>query len=347
VPVRLTIAATTIVDAATTKEGMTMEHQAAGDARTIVLTGGTSGIGLAAATAILRNEHGPWHLVVPVRDAARGRETVAALASAASGGNTVEAMTMDLASLESVRTFAAELTRRVTSKTIPPVHALVCNAGVQMGTNLTHTVDGFESTFGVNHLGHFVLVNSLLPVLKGPARVVVTSSDTHDPALKLGPAPAWSSADALARGELAASAESDNAFVAGQRRYSTSKLANLYFTYALARRLPEGVTANAFNPGMVLGTGLGRSLPAPVRFISRHVLPHLTWLLRRVMTPNIHSAAEAGGTLAWLATAPELAETTGQYFDGRTQARSSDESYEVTRAEQLWTDSEKLTGTRV
>jgi NAD(P)-dependent dehydrogenase (short-subunit alcohol dehydrogenase family) len=267
-----------------------MAPQTAGQARTIILTGGTSGIGFAAATAILRDEHGPWHLVLPVRDAARGRETVESLASAAASGNTVEAMTMDLSSLESVRTFAAELTSRVTSETIPPVHALVCNAGVQMGTNLTHTADGFESTFAINHLGHFVMVNALLPVLSAPARVLVTSSDTH------------------------------------------SKLANLYFTYALARRLPEGVTANAFNPGMVLGTALGRSLPAPVRFIARHVLPRLTWLLRRVMSPDINS---------------ELAGTTGAYFDGRTQARSSEESYDTVRAEHLWSGSQRLTGTRV
>ncbi|WP_100445320.1 SDR family NAD(P)-dependent oxidoreductase [Glycomyces xiaoerkulensis] len=324
-----------------------MALQAAGEARTIILTGGTSGIELAAATAILGDRHGPWHVVLPVRDAARGSEATASLASTAAGGNTVEAMTMDLASLESVRTFVAELTGRVKSGRVPAVHALVCNAGVQMGTNLTRTDDGFESTFGVNHLGHFALVDALLPVLNAPARVVVTSSDTHDPALKLGPAPAWSGAEALARGELAASAKADNAFVAGQRRYSTSKLANLYFTYALARRLPEGVTANAFNPGMVPGTALGRSLPAPVRFVAKHLLPHLTWLLRRVLTPNIHSAAESGRALAWLATAPELADTTGRYFDGRTRARSSEESYDVERAEQLWTDSLKLTGTRV
>jgi NAD(P)-dependent dehydrogenase (short-subunit alcohol dehydrogenase family) len=282
-----------------------MAPRTAGQARTIILTGGTSGIGFAAATAILRDEHGPWHLVLPVRDAARGRETVESLASAAASGNTVEAMTMDLSTLESVRTFAAELTSRVTSETIPPVHALVCNAGVQMGTNLTHTADGFESTFAINHLGHFVLVNALLPVLSAPARVLVTSSDTH------------------------------------------SKLANLYFTYALARRLPEGVTANAFNPGMVLGTALGRSLPAPVRFIARHVLPRLTWLLRRLMSPDINSATESGGALAWLATAPELAGTTGAYFDGRTQARSSEESYDTVRAEHLWSGSQRLTGTRV
>lgn len=323
-----------------------MSHQPMDRSRTIVITGGNSGIGFAAATAILRSENGPWHVVLPVRDTGRGQVAVETLTAGAAAGNTVEAMAMDLSSLASVRTFATGLTARVESGEIPRVHALVCNAGVQTGTHLTQTADGFESAFGVNHLGHFVLVDELLPVLQAPARVVVVASDTHDPALKLGPAPAWSNAEALARGDLAPSAAGDNAFIAGQRRYSTSKLANIYFTYALARRLPDGVTANAFNPGMVLGTSLGRSLPAPVRFVSRHVLPHLTWLLRRAVTPNIHSAPESGSALAWLATAPELAGTTGQYFDGRTATRSSDESYDTVRADDLWNDSLSLTSVR-
>ncbi|PRX96536.1 SDR family NAD(P)-dependent oxidoreductase [Allonocardiopsis opalescens] len=323
-----------------------MAHQTAGEARTIVITGGSSGIGLAAATAILSGEHGRWHVVLPVRDTARGQEAVASLTAAAAHGGTVEAMAMDLSSLASVREFAAALTGRVESGSIPRPHALVCNAGVQMGTKLTRTADGFEATFGVNHLGHFALVNALLPVLKAPARVVVTSSGTHDPA-NAGPSPAWSSAQALARGELGPSAESDSTLVAGQRRYSTSKLANLYFTYALARRLPDGVTANAFDPGMVLGTSLGRSLPAPLRFIADHVLPRAPWLLHRVVGPNIRSAPEAGGALAWLATAPELAAVTGRYYNGRTPIRSSEESYDTVRADGLWADSEVLTGVRV
>ncbi|MDW5329479.1 SDR family NAD(P)-dependent oxidoreductase [Plantactinospora sp. KLBMP9567] len=324
-----------------------MSHQFMDGSRTTVITGATSGIGVAAATAILRSANGPWHIVLPVRDAGRGQVAVETLTAGAAAGNTVEAMAMDLSSLASVRAFASGLTARVESGEIPRVHAVVCNAGVQMGTRLTLTADGFESAFGVNHLGHFVLVNELLPVLQAPARVVVVSSGTHDPAaLKVGPAPAWSNAEALARGILAPSAAGDNAFIAGQRRYSTSKLANIYFTYALARRLPDGVTANAFDPGMVLGTSLGRSLPTPVRFVSRHVLPHLTWLLRRAVTPHIYSAPESGSALAWLATAPELAGTTGQYFAGRTAIRSSDESYDTVRADDLWNDSLSLTSVR-
>lgn len=320
-----------------------MSRSLSSDSRTIVLTGGNSGLGYEAAVAILKSQEGPWHLVLPVRDPERGRAAVEALSAVARPGNTVEAMPMDLSSLASVRAFAAELSTGLESARFPRLHALVCNAGVQMGTNVIETVDGFESTFGVNHLGHFVLVNELLPALRSPGRVVVTASDVHDPAHGLPGAPAWSGAQALARGELGPSAAGDNAFIAGQRRYSTSKLANVYFTYALARRLPDGVTANAFNPGMVVGTGLGRSLPAPVKFLSTYIFPRITWLLRRAVTPNINTAEEAGGALAWLVTAPELADITGRYFDGRRDTRSSEDSYDVARGEDLWNDSVVLT----
>ncbi|OZM80772.1 SDR family NAD(P)-dependent oxidoreductase [Pseudonocardia sp. MH-G8] len=321
-----------------------MSDHTTGDARTVVITGGNSGLGYACAQVLLGSTDRPWHVVVASRDAGRTRAAADALAAGAAPGNTVEAMVLDLASLAAVRSFAAELTERLGSGALPGLHALVCNAGVQMGTADAKTVDGFESTFGVNHLGHFALVNELLPVLKAPSRVVVVSSDTHDPGPGQGLAPAWNDPRALARGELGPAGAKDNALLRGQRRYCTSKLANIYFTYALARRLPEGVTANAFNPGMMLDTGLGRSLPAPVRFVATHVLPRFTWLLRRIVTDNIHSTQESGRALAWVTTAPELAGTTGRYFDGYRDIRSSDESYETARAEQLWNDSPALTG---
>ncbi|MGH3278126.1 MAG: SDR family NAD(P)-dependent oxidoreductase [Trebonia sp.] len=252
-----------------------MSSRPAGNARTIVITGGNAGLGYGCATALVSSADGPWHVVVASRNADRTREAVDKLAGATRAGHTAEAMSLDLASLTSVRAFAAALADRLASGTIPPLQALLCNAGVQAGTKQTRTADGFESTFGVNHLGHFLLVNELLPVLRAPARVVVVASGVHDPAQKAGvPVPAWNTAPALARGELGPDAASDNAFVAGQRRYSTSKLANVYFTYALARRLPHGATANAYDPGMILGTGLQRSAPAPLRFAAKHVLPH-------------------------------------------------------------------------
>jgi NAD(P)-dependent dehydrogenase (short-subunit alcohol dehydrogenase family) len=317
-------------------------------ARTVVITGGTSGIGLAAAEAILRSHGGPWHVVVANRDPGRAQAAIAHLAATAAPANTVEAMAVDLACVTSVRVFAAELTARLDAGGVPRLQALVCNAGVQAGTALTTTADGFESTFAVNHLAHFLLVQELLPVLRPPARIVVVTSDTHDPAKKTRlPAPAWNDTQELARGELGPAAARDNSFIAGQRRYTTSKLANIYFTYALAARLPAGVTANAFNPGLVLGTGLQRSAPAPVRFLARYILPHATWLVRRVVTPSVHSTEETGAALARLAIDANLSETTGEYFDGREPIRSSEESYDSARADELWATSLKLTTAEV
>jgi NAD(P)-dependent dehydrogenase (short-subunit alcohol dehydrogenase family) len=181
-----------------------------------VITGGNTGLGLACANAILQSPHGaPWQVVLACREEGRAQAAVDQLTRGAGVAGQVEAMLLDLASLASVRAFAAELSKKLSTGTTPPLHAVVCNAGVNSGTTQTATADGFESTFGINHLGHFLLINELLPTLQSPARVVVVAS-----------------------GVLGAAAASDNSFVSGQRRYSTSKLANVYFTYALARRLP-------------------------------------------------------------------------------------------------------------
>ncbi len=299
-------------------------------------------MGFACANAIVKSPNGaPWHIILACRDEVRAQAAVDQLSSAAEGPRQVEAMSLDLASLASVRSFAAELTKRLSTGSIPPLHAVVCNAGVNPLRTKTVTVDGFESTFGINHLGHFLLVNELLPALQSPARVIVVASGVHDPAQKAGvPAPAWNNPVALAHGELGPAAASDKALASGQRRYSTSKLANVYFTYALARRLPSGVTANALDPGLMPGTGLMREAPAALRFILRHIP---IALLRRLFSPNVHTPEESGDALARLVTDPELNTTTGRYFEGRRQIRSSDESYDDERAVELWNASVTLT----
>jgi NAD(P)-dependent dehydrogenase (short-subunit alcohol dehydrogenase family) len=313
--------------------------------RSAVITGGNTGLGYACAAALLASQDGPpWHVVLACRSQERARAAVTRLAGAAGDAGRVEAMSLDLASLASIRTFADWLAGRLGAGALPPLHGLVCNAGVLPGTARPATADGFEAAFGVNHLGHFLLVNSLRSILQPPARVVVVASNVHDPAKKAGlPAPAWNDPAALARGELGPAAAADKPFPSAQRRYATSKLANVYFTYALARRLPAGVTANAFDPGMVPGTGLTREAPAPMHFAATHVLPHMIPLLRRVMNPNIHTVRESGDALARLLTDPALAGTTGRYFEGRQEIRSSDESYDENRAEELWHASEALT----
>jgi NAD(P)-dependent dehydrogenase (short-subunit alcohol dehydrogenase family) len=257
-------------------------------------------------------------------------------------------MRLDLASLRSVRDFVDEIGHRLDAGNLPPLYAIVCNAGVQSGGKLTFTADGFESTFGVNHLGHFLLVNLLLARLTAPARLVVVASGTHDPALKTGvPAPAWNDPVALAKGELGPLAAKDGPRKRGQRSYATSKLANVLFSYELARRLPSGVTVNAFDPGLMPGTGLVRDGAAPLRFLWHQVLPRILPLLRRAISPNIHTPAESGAALARLVLDSSLARVSGKYFEGMREIPSSTESYDNTRAEELWRASIALTGLSV
>ena len=129
----------------------------------------------------------------------------------------------------------------------------------------------------------------------------------------------------------------------GQRLYATSKLANLLFTYELARRLPAGVAVNAFDPGLMPGTGLVREGSAPLRFLWHQVLPRVLPLLRRLISPNIHTPAESGAALARLVVDPTLVEANGKYFEGGREIPSSTESYDRVRAEELWRASARLT----
>jgi NAD(P)-dependent dehydrogenase (short-subunit alcohol dehydrogenase family) len=170
------------------------------------------------------------------------------------------------------------------------------------------------------------------------------SSGTHDPAQKTGvPAPAWNDPAALARGRLGSRAEQDSPRKLGQRSYATSKLANVLFTYELARRLPAGVTANAFDPGLMPGTELVREQAAPLRFLWHRVLPRVLPVLRRLLA-NTHTPAESGAALARLVLDPRLEGSSGKYFEGLREIPSSTESYDAARARELWQASVELTG---
>ena len=314
--------------------------------KTVIVTGGNSGLGFACAAALLANSPS-WHVVIACRDPLRARKAVEKLRKVAGAGAAIEAMALDLASLASIRAFASELADKLTSGDLPPLHGLVCNAAVQ-GPK-TFTVDGFESTFGVSHLGHYLLVNLLLPLLAKPGRIAVVASGVHDP-VELAkvpsasvPVPAWNSPMALAKGELGPEAANDDASADCGRRYSTTKLANVYFTYGLVPRLPDGITVNAFDPGLMPGTGLARDYPAVARLAWYHIMPRLIPLLRLVVLKNIHTPEESGMALARLIVDPALASTSGRYFEGQREIPSSVESHLEGRAEELWRDSAILT----
>jgi light-dependent protochlorophyllide reductase len=293
--------------------------------RTAVITGASAGLGMECARALLATD-ASWHVVLAVRDAGRGADAVAALGEP----TRCTVLELDLASLRSVRSFAQAL--RATE--LPPVHALVCNAGVQVVSGSEVTDDGVEMTFGVNHLGHFALVQEVLDHLTRPARIVVVSSGTHDPAKHTGmPAPRYASAAEIARPAAGGSSGE------GRRAYTTSKLCNLLFAYELDRRLGQGengVTVTAFDPGLMPGSGLARDYPPLQRWAWRYLFP-----LLRVL-PNVHSTRASGRRLAALVTDPRFEGATGQYFEGRKPIRSSADSYDRDKALDLWTTSEQL-----
>lgn len=263
--------------------------------QTVVITGGNAGLGDACARAIAQAQAG-WLIVIASRDERRGADAAARL-NAAAGGSVAQALTLDLASLRSVRNFAGQLA----SRELPPLHALVCNAGLQIVSGVSQSEDGFETTFAVNHLGHCELIRLLLEQLVAPARIVLVSSGTHDPAQRTGmPAPQLTDAQALASPEQQAGPDGTSAATTGRRRYTTSKLCNVLTTYELARRLQaagrgEEITVNAFDPGLMPDSGLARDYRPMQRVAYRLLAPAL-----RLM-PGVNSVAGSGRALARLA----------------------------------------------
>jgi light-dependent protochlorophyllide reductase len=298
--------------------------------RTAIITGANAGLGFECAGALLAADPS-WHIVLAVRDVARGADAVARLGRP----DRCTVLEMDLASLKSVRGFV-EMLRGMG---LPPLHAIVCNAGLQVVSGTEQTVDGVEMTFGVNHLGHFALVRDLLDDMARPGRIVVVSSGTHDPDKFTGmPKPNFTSAAELARpGDVSDPSE-------GRRRYTTSKLCNVLFAYELDRRLDSGglgLSVTAFDPGLMPGSGLARDYSPAGRWAWRYLFPAL-----RVL-PGVNSTRTSGRHLAALVYDPRFDGVTGVYFSGRKQIRSSTESYDRDKAIDLWQTSEGLvTGAR-
>ena len=267
-------------------------------------------------------------MVLAVRDSVRGAAAVSDL-SARTGNRDIDVVDIDLASLESVREAAAMLT----AGDGPPVRALINNAGLQLLSSEHSSVDGFELTFAVNHLGPFLLTRLLLDSMMPGARVLIVSSATHYGDLRHGmgmPGPRWQEPRMLGRPRPGA----------GRVAYVTSKLANLYFAYELARRhRPSELSANGFDPGLMPGTALARDAGAVSTLLWQRVLPSL-----RHVVPGMSDAATSGAALARLAVDPQLAEVSGRYFQPRGEARSSEESYDGARAQELWEASEEMVG---
>ena len=237
---------------------------------TIVMTGATSGIGAVAAGYLTKGNR----LIVGAR------------------GGTVpgaEVRSLDLTSLASVRAFAAGLGDI-------PIDTLVLNAGLQMSDAAHRSVDGFETTFAVNHLAHYLLLRLLAPNLSAGARVVITASGTHDPEdVKSLPGPRHADAARLADPATDPLLDTEPR-KAGVRAYTSSKLCNVLTARAFAAKHP-GLTVIAYDPGLTAGTGLARASPP----FMRNVIWPMLGLLRFV-SDGVNPLPVSGAALAELAT---------------------------------------------
>lgn len=278
------------------------------DKRSVVLvTGANSGMGKAASLALA--ELG-FSVVMLCRDPERGKKAVEEIKEK-SGNERVELMLCDLASIGSI-----ESSCKLFLETHSRLDVLINNAGV-LKIKRHETADGIELHFGVNHLGHFLLTNRLLPLLKSsaPSRIIVVSSCAH----KTG------------RIHFDDINLENNYNV--WRGYAQSKFANVLFTYGLADKLKgTGVTVNCLDPGVVATdiivnrkTGLGSGI---VR-------------LQRKFFMSPEKGAE---TAVYLATSPEVEGVTGKFFYNKKEVRSCSRSYDKKEAEILWDLSERLSG---
>lgn len=277
--------------------------------RVCAITGASSGLGYETALALAHSGATVALLCRSEERGAQARERIAAR----TGNQDLHVVHCDHASLDTVRAAAATLLERFDA-----LHVLVNNAGLIVNQRRI-TVDGIEETFQVNHLSAFLLTDLLRARLQAsaPARVITVSSLAHR-------------AGALDFADLQSLRCYD-----GWSVYARSKLANVLFTYELARRLDgSGVTANAVHPGIVR-SGFGRNNGLVMRaFMTLTQLPPLAVSPRR-----------GARTQVWLASSPDVAGVSGRYFARRRARGSSRSSHDRDAQRRLWEASEQLLST--
>lgn len=280
------------------------------ESRVAVVTGASSGIGKAAAKALVAQG---WHVIAHGRDPERTAAAEADMRAAAAPGAKLDMIRADLALLGDTARMAKEI-GRLTNK----VHALLNNAG-GVRSELVITPEGNEATFAGNHLGHFLLTNRLLPLLRaaaatsqpGTVRILSVSSTGHTSS----PGIDW---DDLQQTREWASGKS----------YCLAKLYNILFTRELAKRLAaDGIVANSMHPGVIASNFVNHAEPGMKSYME---------------TLNLLPPEAGADTLVWLATAPEAGKVTGGYFHKRAALSPASAALDDKAAARLWQESEAL-----
>jgi NAD(P)-dependent dehydrogenase (short-subunit alcohol dehydrogenase family) len=277
--------------------------------KTVLITGGTSGIGKATAVALAAMGA---NVVVVGRNPERGEAALEEIKAQSHNGS-VELMLADLSVQNEVRRLAREFLERYDR-----LDVLANNAGL-VQSKRTETPDGIETTLAINHLAPFLLTNLLLETLEqsAPSRVITVSSEAQR----------WGNMDF----EDMHSRRSYRGFPV----YGMTKLANIMFTYELAERLKgTGVTANCLHPGPV-GTNFGQNNSGAMT------------LFFRAFKPFMRSPEQGADTLIWLASSSEVGGVSGKYFSDRKELEAKKVAYDPAARRRLWEISEDLTGLKV
>ncbi|TCL56674.1 NAD(P)-dependent dehydrogenase (short-subunit alcohol dehydrogenase family) [Kineothrix alysoides] len=287
--------------------------------KTIIITGANSGLGLASAKMIASASM-EYQVILACRNKAKAERAKQEVIEN-SGNSDIHILELDVSSLASVRDFV----KKYKEQQFPSLYALICNAGIS-GRNMEITADGYDSVFATNHLGHFLLVHLLLPSMQPAGRIVMVSSDMHCPP---GRQLVWPGTLALAH--------PDNKLEKNHmRRYSFSKLCNLYFTYELSRRLINNnskIVVNAFNPGLMMETNFMPKYPG-----------FLTFVAKKIFADRAGSLEVSAKGLAELVTEQIYGEKTGKYYDrGTVERKSSPLSYNLENTMDLWNKSVEFT----
>ncbi|MGD1840949.1 MAG: SDR family NAD(P)-dependent oxidoreductase [Thermonemataceae bacterium] len=293
--------------------------------KSVLVTGANAGLGFALAKQLLLHN---FAVIMACRNLVKA-ETAKNKLIESTGNKDISILQTDLADLQSIREAVKHL------KT--PPEAIICNAGIANEKDIRFTKAGFEETFAVNHLGHFLLVNLLLQKYPSIQQVWMVSSSAHIPGKAfIFPPPDLSDLDALAHPstEGIQNLRKENA-----KHYVNSKLCNILFAYELHRKLTaqeRKVIVNAFNPGFMPENGLDRDTTLLNKWLLRYVMP--------LMRPLVKEMRRADTSALHLVTLLQEVSASGKYFDGLKEVPSSEESYDEQLAARLWRKSAAWVG---
>jgi NAD(P)-dependent dehydrogenase (short-subunit alcohol dehydrogenase family) len=286
--------------------------------KTVVMTGGTAGFGAVAAERISNTPN--TKLILGARD---------------NKNSSIDILPLDLARLSNVRSFVQALTKKLDGTKID---SLIMNAGAQFGNTRHRTGDGFESTFAINHLAHYLLLRLLTPSLARNATIVITTSDVHDPEMvPFGP-------KELDPEALAHPKDKGNGFIPGIRAYASSKLCDLLTARAFEISTDaqmNGMRVIAYNPGLTPGTSLFRAWPWWAKLMMRVVS-----ILRPLAGMNtIEQAGNAIADLGLGTIVPPAGRMYASLVKGKlTWPNPSELAQSDTAMKGLWVESAQMVG---